>query len=90
MDPETVNWEKVLETYLSGAVQGGVAKAELVDEKNELQALLQSIVAGASSAALSTEERQAEFQRGFELVAKIQDLDAAIQAKSKIRTPKVA
>lgn len=83
-----VNWDEVIETYLSGAAQGGATKQELVDEKNELQSLLQSIVAGASNASLTPEARQAEFARGFELVAKIQDLEAAILMKSKSRQPK--
>lgn len=83
-----VDWNAVIDMYLSGAAQGGATKAELVDEKNDLQNQLQRLVAEASDASLSTEARQAKFNAGFELVAKIQDLDAAIQAKSKSRQPK--
>lgn len=83
-----VKWDEVVEMYLSGAAQGGATKAELESEKEELQKLLQKTVQEASDASLSTEARQAKFTAGFELVAKIQDLDAAIQAKSKSRKPK--
>ena len=84
-DPDSVNWEQVLETIVSGAVQGGVTMKELKEERDDLYSQMQKIMLLAGDANVPQNEKQEAFANGFALAIKIQDLDSAIEAKKKTR-----
>ncbi len=84
-DPEAVNWEQVIETIVSGAVQGGVTMKDLKEERDDLYSQMQKIMLLAGDANVPQSEKQEAFGRGFALASKIQELDAAIEAKKKTR-----
>jgi len=83
-DESQLDVQKLLDTIVSGTVRGGVTKAQLEEEREELLAQLQRIYRDASSNAnLSTEEKARMFSEGLAIAPKIQELEAAIEAKSR-------
>lgn len=83
-DEETLDIAKLLDTIVSGTVRGGVTKGQLEEERDELVAQLQKIYLNASgNTSLTTEERAALFNEGLSIAPKIQELEAAIEAKSR-------
>lgn len=83
-DETAVDFDKLLETIISGAIRGGITKAQLEEEREELVAQLQKIYQSASgNPNLTTEERAALFNEGLAIAPKIQELDAAIESKSR-------
>lgn len=85
-DETSFDVNKLLDTIVSGTVRGGVTKVQLEEEREELLAQLQKIYRDASSnASLSTEERAALFNEGLAIAPKIQELEAAIEQKSRTR-----
>lgn len=81
---ESLDLAKLLDTIVSGTVRGGVTKGQLEEERDELVAQLQKIYLNASgNASLTTEERAALFNEGLSIAPKIQELEAAIEAKSR-------
>ncbi len=90
-DESSLDIDKVLETILAGTVRGGVTKAQLEEEFEELNANLRKLISEANPAinpGLSDDARQRLFAEAFSLAPKIQELEAAIASKSKTRRTK--
>lgn len=82
---EAVDWSKVIDTIFSGAVKGGITSKQLRDEREELFRQMTSLYQSASGDSMTSEDKAKAFTEGLGIAAKIAELDAAIEAKKRIR-----
>jgi hypothetical protein len=85
-DADSVNWDQVVDTILSGAVKGGVTAKELREEREDMVKQMTALYTAASTNPnFTTEQRAAAFSEGISIAAKIAELEAAIEAKKRTR-----